>query len=132
MKLLVRPANREDIYKDIARVPEPYRLDSRGLTIREGSVCKVSAGSRHSFVLLRGLLDSGDAVICLDERKRNELGLNSGDSADLKLKKVGLWGEFRWAWHASDPAYRVSARLGLLSLVLGAIGLILGLMSFWK
>jgi hypothetical protein len=132
VNLSVRAADREDVYKDIARVPERYRQNLRGCTIKEGSVCKVSVGSKHSFVLLRGLQDSQEAVIRLDERKRNELGLNPGDAADFSFSEVGLWGSLCWAWRASDPAYRVSARLGVLSLALGLIGLFLGIVSLCR
>jgi hypothetical protein len=132
VRLTVQRANLEDVYRDIGRIPEDHRKDSRGSTVKEGSVCKVSVGQKHSFVLLRGLQDSQDAVIRLDERKRNELGLNLGDTADFSFSKVRLWGELRWAWQASDPAYRVSARLGVLSLVLGLIGLFLGILSLCR
>lgn len=38
---------------------------------------------------------------------------------------MGLCGQLCWAWNASDPAYRVAARLSLLSVVLGVGGLVL-------
>jgi hypothetical protein len=65
----------------------------------------------------------------MDERLRNLLHVSDGDEVELQFKKAGFWGQFGWAWSASDPAYRVAARLALLSVVLGAIGLVLGLFS---
>lgn len=132
MNLKVCIAASGDVYRDFARIPEKHRKDAHGEPIKEGSICRISVGSRSSFVLLRGLQGSQDAIICLDERKRNELDLEVGDSVDFIIKKPSVWGEFRWAWNASDPAYRVGARLGLLSLVLGVIGLFLGIVSLWK
>lgn len=104
-------------------------MDRSGRTITEGRVCRLSVGTRHSYVLLRGVQSSAGAIIRLDERKRNELDLQPNSDAEVELRPVGLLGEFLWAWHASDPAYRVSARLGVLSLVLGVIGLALGILS---
>ncbi len=132
MNLKVCIAAREDVYRDFARIPEEHRKDEYGEPIKEGIVCRISVGSRSSFVLLRGLQGTRDAIIGLDERKRDELDLKIGDTADFTIKKSSVWGEFRWAWNASDPAYRVGARLGVLSLVLGAIGLFLGIASMWK
>jgi hypothetical protein len=129
LKLTIHSADQEDVYKDIARIPEQYRVDRSGRTISEGRVCRVSVRSKYSYVLLRGSQLHTGPTIRLDERKRNELDLRPNTEADFDLKPVGLMGEFLWAWHASDPAYRISARLGVLSLALGVIGLVLGLLS---
>lgn len=130
--LIVGCANPEDVYRDIARVPENYRKDFRGRAIKEGSVCLLSCGGRRSFVLLRGLPGSQEPQIRLDERKRNELCLEAGKTAEFSFSKAGLLGELRWAWQASDPAYRVTARLAVLSLALGLIGLSLGIVSLCR
>lgn len=127
MKLHVQMAALEDIYKDMARIPEAHRRDRAGRTIIEGSVCKLSSGSRSTYVLLRGCQKTTEPFIFLDERKRNQLGLSNGDSIAFEITPVGLWGQFLWAWRASDPAYRISARMAVLSLVLGTIGLLLGI-----
>jgi hypothetical protein len=66
-------------------------------------------------------------AVKMDECLRNMLGVDPGDQ--VELQKVGLVGEFWWAWNASDPAYRVAARMALLSVVLGMVGLLLGILS---
>lgn len=129
MKLKVQQAASEDVYRDIVRVSERYRADTHGVMVPEGSVCRISAPGGTAYGILRGLGNSSERVISMDERLRNLLDVSDGDEVELQFKKVGSWGQFRWAWNASDPAYRVAARLGLLSVILGALGLLLGLIS---
>ena len=131
VKLVVKKALEEEVYRDIARVPEIHRKDSEGRTITEGSVCKLSTAGKSTYALLRGKGDVTEAAIWLDERTRNHLGIAIGDEREFEFQPVGMRGQTRWAWNASDPSYRVSARLAVLSLVLGALGLILGLLSIW-
>ena len=129
MKLQVQMAAREDVYRDLARIPEAHRRGRDGKTIIEGSVCKISAGSASTYALLRGCQVTDQPVILLDERTRNELGLSCGQSVDFVIKPAGLSGQFRWAWSASDPAYRIGARMAVISVALGFTGLVLGVVS---
>lgn len=129
MKLTVQAAEKEDVYKDIARIPEMHRRSLGGAFVKEGCVCRVSVGRRSAYVLVRGLQSTSEPVICLDERKRNELQVALGAAADFNLEPPSPIGEWLWGWSASDPAYRVCARLALLSLVLGVIGLALGVIG---
>lgn len=129
MKIKVRSAASDDVYKDIIHIPESCRHDAYGHVIPEGTVCKVAYRGRATFALVRGSGNSSEKEIRIDERLRNLLGFSINEEVDLQLKKVGLWGQFRWAWNASDPAYRVAARMGGLSVILGLTGLLLGLLS---
>lgn len=130
-RLHVRYAAKDDVYRDIARVPEPHRKDPRGNTIPEGEVCRLSVGEKSALVLLRGQGDTTEAAIWLDERTRNRLALTPDQDAEVEIQPVGLYGQLCWAWEASDPAYRVVARLAVLSVVLGAVGLVLGMASIF-
>lgn len=130
MQLKIMPVPKEDVYKDIVRIPEQYRLDARGNVIPEGNICKVAVGGKSAYAILRGCGDEIEPIICVDERLRNSLGLSRGDDKEFRLTPVGFWGQYCWAWNASDPAYRVVARLSLLSVILGGLGLALGLLSF--
>ena len=131
MILQIRKVHEIDVYRDIHRIPEEHRKDTAGATILEGEVCKVTAGNRSAFVILRGKQGNTDAAAWMDERTKNRLGLSAGAETDLNLEVAGLWGQGRWAWSSSDPACRVSARLGLLSVGLGFVGLVLGVLSVW-
>jgi hypothetical protein len=132
MCLRVRQAGAEDVYRDVIRIPEEYRLDTRGRRIPEGAVCKLWTSSASAYVILRGCTQEGVPVVKIDERQRNLLGVKLGEDAHLCLAKAGCWGEFVWAWNASDPAYRIAARLGLISALLGILGLALGLVGFLR
>ncbi|MFA5858178.1 MAG: hypothetical protein WC955_03850 [Elusimicrobiota bacterium] len=131
MKLKVRQAYEKDIYRDTIRIPEQHRLDQRGTLITEGTVCQVKVNSKKIYAILRGDNNNSAAELKIDERLRNRLGLNINDDVDFVLIKSGFWGEFMWAWDASDPAYRVSARLGLSSVLLGILALCISLVQFF-
>jgi hypothetical protein len=123
---IARCTKQNDIYKDIARVSEPHRRDAEGAVIPEGSICKISAGGKSILLSLRGDQENNNPTICLDEITRAVLKVKPNDQADFTFRQVRWLGQFLWAWKASDPAYRIAARLGLLSLILGLIGLVLG------
>lgn len=129
MKLRVHQAAKEDVYRDIVRIPEQYRLDAKGKIVPEGAICKISTSDKTAHCIVRGAQNSSLPEIFIDERSRNLLGISQGDDVDFEIKTVGFWGQFWWAWNASDPAYRIAARLSLLSVVLGLIGLLLGFFS---
>jgi hypothetical protein len=120
MRLTVGSAEREGVFRDIARIPEEHRVAPDGRPIKEGTVCSLTVGTELSYVLLRGLGTSKEAVICLDERKRNELGLALGATADFDLRPAGLVGQFLWAWHASGA--RIPGHGPARALVAGAGG----------
>jgi len=127
--LTIRKAAEEDVYKDIARIAEANRLDSTGAIIPEGEVCKLSTSGRSVFVLIRGKGETAEAAVWLDERTRNCLGVSAGHQAEFTVERAGLIGQFRWAWNAAEPSYRVAARLAVVSVILGLIGLLLGGLS---
>lgn len=129
MRLKVRLAQKEDIYRDIIRIPEQYRLDNEGKLIPEGTICLVLVNSRKVYAILRGNLNVDNAEAQIDERLRNRLNLSVDKEEEITFKKSGLWGEFMWAWQASDPAYRISARLGFLSVLLGILALLITIFS---
>jgi len=119
----------DEVYRDMARVPEMHRIDAKGKPISEGCICYVKAGGRRILLSLRGVAGASNAAIQIDEKTRNALVLTAGEEADFEFLRVSWLGQFLWAWRASEPAYRIPARLGLLSLVLGLIGLVLGAVS---
>jgi len=84
-----------------------------------------------AFALLRGCQNSSEPRVYVDAHLRSDLGLQIGDEVELQIKPVRLFGECRWGWYATDPAYRVAAKLGVLSVALGGIGLTLGLIALF-
>lgn len=126
-QLEVKVLSKDDVYKDIIRVPEKYRYDTKKRFIDEGSVCLIRVGSKNLYVIIRGDGVNEKPEIGVDERLRNRLGLCVGDKKEIifERSKLLLWREFWWAWHASDPAYRISAKLGVLSVALGLVALLI-------
>jgi hypothetical protein len=129
MKLKVVAADRDDIYKDIIRIPEPFRKDNRERTIPEGKLCKVRVMNKSVAAILRGYKNSTEAIIALDEIQRNRLGISVDEDVEIDINVIGIIGEFQWAYRASEPAYRIAGKMGLLSLTLGILGLLLSLFS---
>ena len=130
MKLIILASAREDVYRDIVRVPEQYRLDKKGVVVPEGSVCKLTVAGRAAYAIVRGYTESMEPSIRMDERLRNLLNITKGTEIEIQFALAGPWGEFLWAWNASDPAYRVAAKMALLSVALGVVGLLIGGLSF--
>lgn len=119
-----------DAWKDMARIPHAYRKDASGKNIRRNKICDVTIGGKHKLLAIRGCSEK-DARILLDSPTRLELAVRVGDSCEVDLNPVRWLGYWRWAWNASDPAYRVPAQISLISLILGVIGLFLGALALW-
>jgi hypothetical protein len=126
-KLTVHEMPVKDSWKDMARIPKDHRVDVDGNHIRRAKICKVTIGEKQKLLAVRGCLEK-DARILLDSPTRIDLGVRAGESYEVELCPVGWLGYWRWAWAAADPAYRVPAQISLISLILGVIGLILGVL----
>lgn len=129
MRLDIAKADSTDVYKDLARIPEKYRIDHKGEPIPEGRICKVTVSGESVLLSLRGQQSHPNASIYLDEKTRLRLGLETKDNEDFCFRQVSWFGQFLWVWRASDPAYRIAARVGLLSILIGVAGLLLSIKS---
>lgn len=126
-KLRVYPLFREDVFKDIVRIP----AQDRG-GIREGSVCTISVNGRSKPLIVRGLEVQLSPGIMLDEITREAMGdLQQGVSYDFTIKETGIWGQIRWACTVADRGARISAWVGVISLVLGIVGAVMGGVGLW-
>lgn len=131
IKLTVRQLPREDIYKDLVRIAEGHRLDTDGRKVLEGTVCKITVkGGKSKLVSVRGF-EGEETRILMDGKCRDDLGVQDKQEYEFQLRQTSWWGHCRWAWAASDPAYRIPARLCVVSVVLGSIGLALGIISLF-
>jgi hypothetical protein len=123
LNLEVHEARKDEVYKDIARISEASR---KGLVA--GKIHRFRTKSGSAYLILRGNDVSLEmSYIRLDEAARDRLGLSDSDkfkNADFTVSEVGLWGEFVWAWQATDPSYRVAARLGVVSIVLAVFSVL--------
>lgn len=121
MQLKVRQAERDDVYRDIARVPQ---ADRQG--IPEGVICRVSVAGKSRDLAIRGLAGRREEI-ALDEYSREQLGVELGQSYDFQLRRVWLPGQVRWALRAADPGVRVATMFAIIGTVLGIVGLLLPL-----
>lgn len=131
MRLEVANINWADVYKDMARIPEKHRRDEKGKPIPEGRICRVRVGKRGILVSLRGQEEHSNPAIHLDGKTRAALGVAVGEQVTFHFRQASWLGQFLWAWSATDPAYRIAARVGLLSVILGIVGLVLGGIGLW-
>lgn len=110
----------DDVYKDIVRISKR----DRG-SLRAGHIHCFKANGRSSYFVLRGVGNRiGYGKIFMDDAARTKLDLKRGQQFSFEIKEAGFWGELRWAFFATDPAYRVAARLGVLSFALALIALL--------
>jgi hypothetical protein len=82
-------------------------------------------------LVARGSKSNERGVIALDLETRERLGTLALNTVyDFKIHQA-TWGEcVKWAWTATDPAYRVASKISIVSFLLGLIGLFLGILSF--
>lgn len=118
-ELEVHQIKKDDIYKDIIRIKQESRGD-----LREGRVHKFITKHGSGYFILRGNqeVDSADRIL-MDDITRDTLHLCRDAKYRFQIEEATFWGELRWAWGAVDPAYRVSAKLGVLSFGLGILAL---------
>jgi hypothetical protein len=132
VSLVIVQMHWNDVYKDWARIPERFRVDQRGQPIPEGRICKVWVGKRHVLLSLRGQPEHNNRAIHLDEKTRIALDVKVNSDRAVRFRQVGPIGQFIWAWQASDPAYRLAARIGLLSIIMSAAGTIAMFIHFYR
>jgi hypothetical protein len=124
MKLKVIELELEDVFGDMVRVHIDHRPGTRA-----GQVIVVKVGKCKIRAIARGSRANSRDVIAMDLETRRRLGLDAGAIAEFSFSKGSVCDEWIWAWHASDATPRVAARVSLLSLMLGLLGLILGVVS---
>lgn len=123
-RLTVRQLKDKDVYKDMVRIAEVYRIDEDGDPIEESTVCWIDGTPQSSVAVLRGCKKCAYPVIHMDERTRNRLGVQIGDVYEFVFRRAGMWGQLRWAWDASETGYRVASRLAVMGFVLGLLAFI--------
>ena len=125
--LEVHENKQDDVYRDRARIPEGHRGK-----VNEGRICKVSVGGQSVLLEIRGIVSEPKAIVRLDARTREDLGVIEKSSYAFTIHEVGWVGQFLWAWNASDSASRIAARLGLLGVLLGLLGVVLAVLPLLK
>lgn len=120
------PALLDDVFGDKVRVHFSHRAFSRA-----GEIIIVRHGDKSLAAVARGSLQNSRSTIQLDLRSRQKLGLRPGASAEFIFESAGWVDEYVWAWSATDAMPRIAARVGLISLTMGIVGLLLGTLSLF-
>ena len=130
MRLEVHQQLERDIYRDIVRIPEEHRRDTQGRIVREGTIVKIIVpGEMSKVVWLRGMEGETKALIRMDDKTRNALGLGTNQQYDFKIQSVGCYRKFRWASDSSDPVVCIATWLGAISVTLGVIGVLMAVIA---
>ena len=122
-ELEVHQVGEKDIYKDIVRINEAYRVTSDGKPIKEGQVCRISANGHSCLAVLRGMQGEIPRIF-MDDYTRAKLEVSLNRSYAFDLRKVRMIGQLCWAWNATEIGYQVSARLGVIGLVTGVAAIL--------
>ena len=90
MRLTVDCISQEEVYKDMARIPETYRKDTKGKFIDEARICKVTVLGKSKLLALRGMQGCQEPSIYIDAKTRKDLVVQPKSEYDFELRPVGL------------------------------------------
>lgn len=125
MTLTVKGLALDDVFGDMARVHLSHRPN-----INAGQLLVLSHNNVALPLVARGAPNNQKDHIWLDLATRERLGDLALDTAyDFTIEKATFGDILRWAWKATNPAYRVASQISIVSAVLGIIGLLLGIIS---
>jgi hypothetical protein len=125
-RLIVKQLHFEDVFQDMARLALEHRPHAKA-----GKVIVLKVGGRTARALARGAPGRDATSIYLDDATRDRLEVSAGQQVDLEIERGRFWDEFLWGWHATNAVTRVAARLGIVSVGLGLLGLVLGAWALW-
>lgn len=121
-QLPVKALPSNDSGRLLVRVNKAYRA---GIP-RYGIAKLTNTENSKSFrVLVLGHDDASAIFMPYDIREA--LGVDKGRNLNFTIKKVGCLGKIWWLLSTPDPAVHVPARLALISVLLGAIGIAIAL-----
>jgi hypothetical protein len=125
----------EDTWKDIVRIHKPYRKDKDDQPIKRGTICRLSVGQKSKWVIVHGR-EADEKVIQMDLNTRLALELKEGGAYDFTITRLTWLRSLWFPWKVSDPIFRVPAQLALISLILGVvlglIGILVGLVPIYE
>ena len=129
-KLRVVKADKDDIFEDIVRISGEKRIDSRGKHIINGSICSivVSPSGKKIRAILRGW-EGGENIISIDEKLRQCLGIEVGKEYEF-IFSSSIFDNLAFPWFASNPGYRISMQIAIISFILGLISVFVSIASF--
>jgi hypothetical protein len=127
VELTVVEAGLGDVFSDIARFHLAHRPFARA-----GRIVVLKAGAKTARVVARGAAVNSKDTISLDSATRERLLVKAKQRVTFVIQKASFIDEVIWAWTATDAMSRIAARLSAVSVSLGLIGLILGIISLCR
>ena len=125
MLLEVHQQCKGDVYRDVVRIPERHRKN-KGRIVPEGTIVRLSvSGGASKVVWLRGMGDTAEAWIRMDDKTRNDLEVATMQEYDFRIENACICRKLGWALSSSDPALSIATRIAVTSVVLSAIGFFL-------
>lgn len=125
MKLAVKQLSLRDVFSDRVRVHHSHRPD-----IAAGDVCIVKVGGRKIRAVARGHSPTGELLVDLKTRRALDIS-DWQQKVDVEITSAKWWDYCLWGLQASEAVVRISCWLAVVSIVLGAVGLLLGVLSLW-
>ena len=92
-------------------------------------VIVVYANGRIVRAVARGAPKNDKKGIYLDLATRGKLAVALGAEIEVDFQRADTMDQLLWAWSAPDAMPRIAARLGVLSVALGLLGLLLGVIA---
>ena len=127
MELKVIELRTADVFQDMVRVHRIHRP-----AIPAGRIFRVRHVTKSVLLVARGARANQRNTFAIDLKTRQALGIpRYGEDVEVTFSNANPVDELVWGWRASEPVSRIASRLGLLSVVLGAIGAVLGAWSLW-
>lgn len=62
--------NPDEVFRDMVRLPEQWRIDTKGRPIPEGFICKLQSGTKSVLVAVRGTLITTPTIQSTRRRER--------------------------------------------------------------
>ena len=124
IKLKVVAADSDDVFGDVARLHLEHRPFAKA-----GKIIVLTVGENTVRVVARGANSNQKLSIALDSSTRERLKVRANQSFEFQVRKAGFVDEVLWAWTATDAMPRIAVRLSVLSVALGFVGLVLGIIS---
>lgn len=129
VNLEVRDLPREEFYKGLARV----WVTDRGAHIKLGSIVRVRAndGPWHLFAIF-GTVEENKGSIALDHYSRDVMKVRLSQTYEFTIENAGWTDKLVWAARSPDPAARIAAWIGILSGIIGVLGLVLAVVGLYS
>lgn len=126
MLLQVEEASRDEIFTDMVRIPRDHRSG-----IENGAVVRINHNGKRVFAIARGLQGrNNDPVIVMDEFVRRKLGVGAGSKIESNnIRAANRWEKLTWYLEATNPAVHVPAWVAAISLGLGVLSVLLGVVG---